>query len=185
MAVFTAEGVRKGFSVAWSAITGIPTTVLDIAGLGDPGATRLVYWNDISNQLDYLDPAVLLDYDNATSGLAATNYQDAIDELAASVDAIANDDSFGGYVASGGGSGIFSHVGWSVANISTGINEVTHNLGLASANDLAIAPALESTADDRSVMITSKTVNSFRIVTVDAGSGVVNVPTMFTAKRLV
>lgn len=184
MAIFTREGLRKSGNVAdWSQITSIPQRVVELAALGDPGGLRLVIWNDTLNELDYLEAlAEFLFYDNATTGLAATDVQAAIDEIYA---LITTSGSFPGFIdASALGSSSLP-AGWSVANPAGGRFTVTHNLGLASVTQLSVVPSARLSAggtDDRYALISNETLNSFDILIVDTGAGAVNDDSYFMAQ---
>jgi hypothetical protein len=95
--------------------------------------------------------------------------------------------TYAGYVAAAAASSQFNPAatGWVASNPGVGVTRITHNLGLASANDLAITPAMVSAADDRPIMVTALNVNFFEYTVNDIGSGPVDVPTFFTAVRLV
>ena len=73
--------------------------------------------------------------------------------------------------------------GWSVTNDAVGQYTVTHNLGLASANDLSITLNVISAAPDDRIIVVSPGTNSFTLFIDDAGSGAVDAPFFFMAKR--
>lgn len=172
MAVFNSSGVRKGLTVVWGSITGIPARVTELAALGDPGADRVVVWDDSAGNIAYMDPAVL-PYDNSSSGLAATTFQDAIDELAAAVPGTI----YSGWVdASALGSSRLPS-GWSVSNPSTGQFTITHGLGLSPVTDLSVVVSVRLSAggaDDRFALVSDEAANTFDVRVVDHGAGAVN-----------
>lgn len=95
--------------------------------------------------------------------------------------------TFAGWVDAAAASSKFNPqaAGWAASNPGTGVTRITHNLGLAAAEDLAVSPAYVSGADDRSISISALNVNYFEYTVNDIGSGPVNVPTFFQATRLV
>lgn len=74
--------------------------------------------------------------------------------------------------------------GWSVANTGTGLYTVTHNLGLASGNDLSVALTLiRAVADDTYINVIARNANDFTLGIVDSGSGATDSAFFFIAKR--
>lgn len=171
MTAFTKEGIRKALAASWSTMTGIPVNVVDLGALVDPAANRLVVWNDTSNHIEYLDPA-LLPYDHTISGLTATLIKTAIDELKASIGA---GSIFRGYVGADGTTGNRLPAGWSAVRTGgagSGAYEVTHNLGLADLTRLAFSPIIVASSGNKHIyQTTGSTGNKVVLNCVDAGTG--------------
>ncbi len=74
--------------------------------------------------------------------------------------------------------------GWVASNPAPGQITWTHNLGLASANDMVVVASLLGTGGDDRTIIVQLGTNSFNIFTADVGSGAVDVDTTFTAIRI-
>lgn len=74
--------------------------------------------------------------------------------------------------------------GWIASNPGVGQITWTHNLGLASPNDMVVSPGLLGTGGDDRTIIVQLGTNSFNIFTADVGSGAVDVDTDFTAIRI-
>jgi hypothetical protein len=170
MTAFTKEGIRKALAATWSTLTGIPSMVLDVAALVDPGALKFLIWNDTSNHIEFYSPtAPDISYDHTISGLVATNVKTAIDELKASIGV---GSVYRGYVGSDGTTGNRLPVGWSALRTGAGAYEVTHNLGLANLTFLAVGLSCVGTAGNKTAQQRSSgTGNKFVIEAVDSGTG--------------
>jgi hypothetical protein len=192
MSIFTNKGIMKGLLVDWSQITGIPDRILELAALGDPGARRFIVWNDTTNDLEYLE--LLADdvpYDNAVSGLTATNVQEAIDEIYAAITASG---VFAGYVDESVAAEVLP-AGWTVSKPAAGRFLITHSLGLASIYDLAVSPGGINAGQTTSYMPTvipidgnSFEINLWNVETGSTGGGggpVNGLGFFFTAKLVV
>lgn len=74
--------------------------------------------------------------------------------------------------------------GWVASNPGVGTITVTHNLGLSSANDMAVVASFMGVGGDDRTIILQLGVNSFNIFTADVGSGAVDVDINFHALRI-
>ncbi len=139
MRIYDAAG-RLKISALWAAISGVPTRVKEIEVLVDPNERQYVGWNDVSNQLElFAFDALDIPYDNTSSGLTATNVQDAIDEI----EAAATPTTFFGYVDDFASANQLP-AGWTVTRTAVGTYTVTHSLGLSDIRDLSFVALAEN-----------------------------------------
>ncbi len=177
---------RRIIAALWDEISQIPDRVNEIAVLTDPNALRYVGWNDVANELQLLTfDAADIPYDNSGSGLAATEVQAAIDEIAtgSGVGTI-----FSGHVSLAGTT-VSSDLpsGWTVSRPAAGRYVVVHSLGLATDTDLHITATCDLLvfpfARIANVWNPALGVNSFEIRTLQddngGGGGALSTPFFF------
>lgn len=177
-------------AMRWDAIADKPDRINEIAALVDPNELRYVGWNDISNELELLlFLAADIPYDNSGSGLAATDVQAAIDEIAGGP----SGNTFPGRVSSAGTTGTSDlPAGWTVTRPSLGEYTVTHSLAVGDYTHLTVV-AMGShvgtfdTGFPRLCQLNpgSSTANAFRVtITTDfAGIDRINSEWFFIAQR--
>ncbi len=171
---------RRIIAALWDEISQKPDRINEIAVLTDPNKLQYVGWNDVANELQLLDfDAVDIPYDNSGSGLAATNVQDAIDEIAS---ASGLSTVFAGFVDAFTAAEQLP-AGWTAVRSGAGLLTITHGLGLANVLDLSIVAIARSGGSNDS-RVNTILANSFAIQSYNTTTGgAVDVDIFFLAKR--
>lgn len=177
---------RVQITASWLALEDIPELLEQLGELADPGSDAWLAWDDSIDEFVFLEQtAENVAYDNGASGLAATDVQEAIDEIATTL-------VYAGYCTGASGASVAIVVneaatGWTVSQQATGRFRVTHGLALSNAKYLSVVPAVSLNAggtDDRYCNVTNENTNYFEVSVTDNGTGAVNDNFYFHAVRL-